>query len=282
MPGMANYHATYDHLFLAASVALALVGSFAALVSAIRIPLAAGAARHGWTATAAVALGGGAIWSMHFLGMLAYHIDHGVTYNITDTATSLVIAIAASGLGLAVVAHDQNSSARLGIGGVIAGLGVAAMHYTGMAAMETGGPINYDVTMVTVSVVIAVVAALAALWIAFRVRSTAHVLIASAVMAVAVCGMHYTGMAATRVRVTANPVPSGGIDPTTIGMFVCMIAFIVLAVVIAAALGGVSNASSFELANGRRGTSPRTGRERRTPEPAGRARHTRARDGRPE
>ncbi|WP_239335788.1 MHYT domain-containing protein [Frankia sp. CiP3] len=245
-----RHAADYDLLFVGVSVALATVGSFAALVSALRIPLSGAATRLRWVLSAALSLGGGAIWAMHFMGMVAYHIDGmDITYDIGLTALSLVIAVAVSGIGLVVVGTNPRSVARLGAGGLIAGLGVAAMHYTGMAAMRTGGTVTYDTKLVAISVVIAVLAALAALWITFRVRSRSHVLVASLVMAAAVCGMHYTGMAATRVTgISGASEPSGGVDPITLSLVVCVLTFSILALVIFAALGGVSETDVFTRA----------------------------------
>ncbi len=246
----AHHTADYDLLFVCVSVGLALMGSFAALVSALRIPESGAAVRRRWVASAALSLGGGAIWAMHFMGMVAYHVEGmDITYDLGLTALSLVIAVAVSGIGLMVVATNPRSVARLGFGGLIAGLGVAAMHYTGMAAMQTGSTVTYDPTLVALSVVIAVVAALAALWIAFRVRSRNHVLAASVVMAAAVCGMHYTGMAATRVAVTSGVTQLGdGVDPITLSLAVCVLTFSILAIVIFSALGGVSETDVFTRA----------------------------------
>lgn len=261
-----HQHTSQDLVFVAVSVGLAVVGSFASLVSAIRIPLSRGAAKVRWTVAAAVSLGGGAIWSMHFIGMMGYHVDGvDLRYDLPRTGLSLLIAISVSALGLTLVARRPHSAFWLATSGVIAGLGVAAMHYTGMAAMQTGGTVTYRRDPVIISVVIAVIAALAALWIAFRVRTGWHVLVASVVMAVAVCGMHYTAMSATRVQAGPPGLTVPGTDPISLGLLVCVLAFSVLAVVIFTALGGVTDVGVFSLA--REGS-----RHRRLPgalEPAG-------------
>jgi NO-binding membrane sensor protein with MHYT domain len=242
-------HASYDTVFLVVSVMLSLAGAFAALVSAIRIPLSTGREKWLWTAVAALALGGGAIWSMHFIGMAAYHLGGmAIAYDVRLTVLSFVIAVVTSGLGLAIVGYQPDSAARLVVGGAIAGLGVAAMHYTGMAAMHTGSTVTYNTSRVAISIVIAVVAALAALFIAYRVRGKRHVAAASVVMAAAVCGMHYTGMSATRVAAGGDDRLVSGADPLTLSLIVCVIAFTVLATVIFAALGGMADAGAFQLA----------------------------------
>ncbi|WP_230203034.1 MHYT domain-containing protein [Parafrankia discariae] len=247
------------------SLLLAVIGSFAALVSAMRIPSAQGRARLRWTLLAAVSLGGGAMWSMHFIGMIGYQVDNrDVRYDLPLTGLSLLIAIAVSAVGLSLVARRPDSPLRLAAGGVVAGLGVAAMHYTGMAAMRVGSDISYRRGLVALSVGIAIAAALAALWITFRVTTGLHVALASLVMAVAVCGMHYTAMAATQVQTTAVVAPVTGADPITLAMLVCVIAFSVLAVVIFAALGGVTYSDPFSSAQerSRRRGGPRPASER--------------------
>ncbi|MBL7501765.1 histidine kinase [Frankia sp. CNm7] len=239
---VAHEHVSHDPVFVAASIGFALVGSFAALVSSIRIPNARGAGRLRWIAASAIALGGGAIWCMHFMGMLGYHVaSRQIEYDIPLTALSLVLAIGVSALGLAIVGKNPGSPARLLFSGVLAGAGVAAMHYTGMAAMRVGSSVHYDPALVGASIAIAVVAATAALWIAFRVRTTAQIAGASVIMAVAVCGMHYTGMAATQVSLTERLLPVNGADPITLTFGVCLIAFTVLALIIFAAFGGLSD-----------------------------------------
>ena len=255
-------HASQDLLFVVVSVGLALVGSFAALVSAIRIPLSAGRARARWTLAAAVSLGGGAIWSMHFIGMIGYRVDGlDLRYDLPMTGLSLVIAIAASALGLSLVARRPRSIGWLAVSGVVAGLGIAAMHYTGMAAMHVGGTVTYRSSIVVLSIVIAVAAALAALWIAFRVRTSRHVVLASLVMAAAVCGMHYTAMTATQVQAGPGDQQPPGTDPISLAPIVCVIAFTLLALVIFSALGGVAEVGALTLAYDARSRHRRVGPE---------------------
>ncbi|MBL7491828.1 histidine kinase [Frankia sp. AgB1.9] len=259
---LAHEHGSDDIVFVITSVIFALVGSFAALVSAVRIPSAHGAARFRWIAASAISLGGGAIWSMHFIGMLGYHVDNReIVYNLPLTALSLLIAVGVSAIGLAIVGANPRNKARLLFAGILTGAGVGAMHYTGMAAMRVGSSIKYDPKLVAASLAIAVVAALAALWIAFRVRTIQHIIAASAVMAAAVCGMHYTGMAATTVAVTKTPRQDPGTDPISLTFLVCVIAFTVLILVIFAAFNTI-NENHADLAPGRA-----TGRHSTAPVP---------------
>ncbi|WP_007509631.1 MULTISPECIES: MHYT domain-containing protein [Pseudofrankia] len=245
---MTYQHASFDTLSVAISVALSFLGCFAALVSAIRIPLNSGRRRLRWIMAASVSLGGGAIWSMHFIGMAAYHLGTmGIVYNVPLTALSLVIAVAASALGIGIVGTNPRSLGRVLGGGVTAGLGIAAMHYTGMAAMQTGSRITYDPTRVVLSIGIAIGAALAALVIAFRVRSRTHVVLASVIMTAAVCGMHYTAMTAVRVEHMDGSAPMTGADPIAMSLAVCVVTFTVLSTVIIMALGVLSDEGNFSL-----------------------------------
>src|SRR3954464_883218 len=126
----------YEPLLVALSYVISVLGSYTALRLAIAIPQAPDrASALGWTLGAAVALGGGAIWSMHFIAMNAADMGMPVSYDADLTLASLVMAILASGVGLYIVGRGAGSTAKLLVAGVLTGLGVALMHYTGMAAM---------------------------------------------------------------------------------------------------------------------------------------------------
>lgn len=149
-----------------------------------------------------LALGGVGIWSMHFLGMLAYEVPLAVGYRMAELVISLVAAVVVSALAIGYMAAQAFTWRRLLVAGPLAGLGVAVMHYLGMHGMRFGGYFDWDWGIVGLSIAIAVVAASAALWLAFHVRRRAHRAAAALVMGVAVCTMHYTGMAAASVVCT--------------------------------------------------------------------------------
>jgi NO-binding membrane sensor protein with MHYT domain len=163
-----------------------------------------------WLAMAAIAIGGVGIWLMHFIAMLGFAIPSGVVrYHLGWTVASAALAIVAVFIGLLTIGRSVNIL-RLVAGGVITGLAVALMHYTGMWAMQIQGSISYDRNLVILSVVIAVVAATAALLFTLVLTSPALRFVAGLVMGLAVTGMHYTGMAAVRVSVDKTlPVPQG-------------------------------------------------------------------------
>jgi NO-binding membrane sensor protein with MHYT domain len=156
-------------------------------------------------------VGGGAIWSMHFIGMNAADLGMPVAYDPVLTIASLVVAILAPAIGLFIVGRSDGGLLNLPLGGVLTGLGVTLMHYTGMAAMILPARISYDPTLFIASIVIAIVAATVALWLAFNLRGNLQRFGSAFVMGIAVCGMHYTGMYALKLEPTKEAVAAGGI-----------------------------------------------------------------------
>ncbi|MGH3211998.1 MAG: MHYT domain-containing protein [Trebonia sp.] len=142
--------------------------------------------------------------------MLGYSIPgQQILYNVPLTILSMLIAIAVVGVGLFIVGFGNGGLRPLITGGVIVGIGVAAMHYMGMSAMIMPDSVHYNLPLFIMSVVIAIVAGTAALWAGTRVRSTRATIAASLIMGVAVSGMHYTGMAAMRVSMGSMSAMSG-------------------------------------------------------------------------
>lgn len=187
---------SYDDTYVVLSFVLAFIGSFVALSAARRIIGPGGRINRFDLLAATLALGGIGVWTMHFVGMAALKMDLRVGYSMTETIISLLVVSFATGFGLTYVARDPSNKTRLLTAGVTLGVGVGVMHYLGMYGMRFGGYINWSFLLVLVSIVIAVVAATAALWLAFNTKPIALRLLAAVVMAVAVCAMHYTGMAA--------------------------------------------------------------------------------------
>jgi NO-binding membrane sensor protein with MHYT domain len=185
---------------------MASVGAALGLRCTVRALAATGRAQRNWLLTAAVAIGSG-IWTMHFIAMLGFTVTgSAIRYDIPLTVLSLLVAVVVVGCGIFTVGYGRSTNRSLLFGGLGTGLGVAAMHYLGMAALHLHGHVGYDPVLVAVSVVIAFVAATAGLWAALNVTATAGVWIASLVMGFAVSSMHYTGMAAVRIHL----VPSRG------------------------------------------------------------------------
>jgi NO-binding membrane sensor protein with MHYT domain len=180
--------------------AMSCLGAFLGLRCITRARAYDGQAKARWLLLAAVAVGATGIWTMHFIAMLGFTIPgQQIDYNVPVTMASMVIAIAVVGVGLFIVGYGDGSWPRLLAAGAIVGIGVAVMHYLGMAAMVMQDSMSYDPLLFAASVLIAVVAGTAALWAGTRVQSVRATVGASLIMGVAVSGMHYTGMAAMRV-----------------------------------------------------------------------------------
>lgn len=194
---------TYDRLLVLLSVLIATFASFTALSLAGRVRVSGGWMRRTWITAAAIALGGG-IWSMHFVAMLAFTVPGmAMSYDTKFTALSLALALGFTGIGFAVMDWHRASWSRLGAAGLLLGAGVVAMHYVGMAAMRMPALLSYDRTWVIVSIVIAIGAAGAALWLAARDQKPIDRGVAAGVMGCAIAGMHFAGMRAAVF--TANP-----------------------------------------------------------------------------
>ena len=194
---------SYDTFLVVLSVVVAMLASFAALDLAGRVRSESGVTRLGWLAGGGTVMGLG-IWSMHFVGMLAFHLPVTIGYDVPLMLLSMLVAIAASLLALVVVNRPEIGVGSFVPGGILMGGAIAGMHYIGMASMRVEASRSYSASIVAVSVLIAIVASLVALWLAFRFRSdvttTGRLLkvVSAIVMGVAISGMHYTAMAAAR------------------------------------------------------------------------------------
>ncbi len=234
---------SYDMDLVVMSVIVAMMASYVALNLVGRVTSAEGRAAHYWLAGGAVALGAG-IWSMHFIGMLSVRMPIQLGYDPFLTATSLLIAVVTSGFALAVVSRKTLSRATLAVGSAFIGAGICGMHYSGMAAMQVTPPIHYDPLLFIASVLIAVAASLAALWLAFTLRSAVtprlmlYRVLAAALMGMAISGMHYTGMAAARFA--PNSVCTAAIrlaaDSAYFGHGIGIIALVILSLTVLASL----------------------------------------------
>ncbi|HEY9010140.1 MAG TPA: MHYT domain-containing protein [Devosia sp.] len=190
----------YEAPLVMLSVLVAIFASYTALMLAERVRGSRGMVLP-WIAGGAFAMGTG-IWGMHFIGMLAFRLPIALGYDLGITLASWLLPIAVSAVALRQLGRERLSPSQLARSGALLGIGINAMHYVGMAAMRMNPPIAYDPALVAASVVIAVAAATAALWIVFRLRVSAsprvHLYRAAAavVMGFAIVGMHYTGMTA--------------------------------------------------------------------------------------
>jgi NO-binding membrane sensor protein with MHYT domain len=189
----------------ALAYAVSCLGAFLGLRCITRARAHDGRHRASWLALATVSIGATGIWAMHFIAMLGFTIPgQTILYNVPLTIASMLLAIVVVGVGLFIVGYGNGDRRRLLIGGVIIGIGVAGMHYLGMAAMSMPDTMHYNLVLLVASVVIAIVAGTVALWIGTWVSSWTHTLGAALIMGVAVTGMHYTGVAALHVSASGD------------------------------------------------------------------------------
>ncbi|AZY49818.1 hypothetical protein C0J09_12205 [Bordetella avium] len=192
----------YDPSLVLVSLGVAILASYTALGMASRVSSAQGTAARFWLFGGACAMGLG-IWSMHFVGMLAFSLPIPLGYNLPLTVLSLLIAIICSAFALWVVTRRTFPISRLVGAALLMGCGIAAMHYVGMEAMNMYPAIEYSPWLFALSVLVAILASGAALWITHHLRyhrpgAPAYRICAAIVMGLAIVGMHYTGMAAAR------------------------------------------------------------------------------------
>jgi diguanylate cyclase len=229
-------NSTYDLWLVALSLAVAALASYTVLDISARISLLGiTRLRRVWLAGGAVAMGLG-IWSMHFVGMIAFSLPIALGYDAVITGASLVIAIGVSYFALRIIAGRSMSTRRLVVGGTLMGLGIASMHYAGMAAMRMQPGIEYDPVVFAASIAIAIGASIAALWIArnlSQVDQTKLVqkrIAAALVMALAITGMHYTGMAAAHFPLGTICGAAKGVNSQWLATTVTLFTFAILIV----------------------------------------------------
>jgi len=205
-----NLIGSYNYALVALSVLIAMFASYAALDLAGRVTAASGWTRAIWLLGGAGASGTG-IWSMHYIGMLAFILPIPVAYHWPTVLLSLFAAILASVVGLGVVSRQKMGWFRALAGSVVMGAGIASMHYIGMAAMRLPAVCHFSSFLVVLSVVFAVLISLAALWITFHFRDEKtgigwEKLAGASVMGAAIPVMHYTSMAAASFTPSGMPV----------------------------------------------------------------------------
>jgi NO-binding membrane sensor protein with MHYT domain len=237
IPATAVY-GTYDWPLVLLSYLVAIFASYIALDMAGRLQDANNTRRANlcWLFGGAFAMGAG-IWSMHFIGMLAFHMAMPMSFNPFWTAVSLGVAILASFIALRLLMHKAIGWSHLMIGGLFLGIAISAMHYIGMYAMTDTMIIRYVPSLFFLSVLIALIAAEAALWLAVKSnQGTLRVkirlkIISALIMGAAICGMHYTGMAAAIFfpKSCAAPIVNS-LNPNMLSISIAGVTFIILGV----------------------------------------------------
>src|SRR5688572_8848523 len=234
--------AQYDLGLVAVSIVIAIMASYVALDLAERLRSGRSRARAAWWIGGSVAMGVG-IWSMHFVGMLAFHLQMSIEYDVPLVLLSLAVAIAASAFALSVASRPVLPFSVLAVASLLMGSAISGMHYIGMAAMRLPAVLTWRPMLVIASIAIAITASFAALLLAFRLRGSGGGLFrwartwAAMLMGVAIAGMHYTAMAAAQFTASATDLHVSHLSLHTGGMAVAVTigTFVILSVALAGA-----------------------------------------------
>jgi diguanylate cyclase (GGDEF)-like protein len=226
---------TYNPWLVCLSIAVSILVSFTSLRLAARVAESKRSAGRAWLMLGAISMGVG-IWSMHFIGMLAFSLPITLRYDIGPTLASLVIAILTSGFAIKIASSSKLELIRHVLCSLAMGCGIVTMHYTGMSAIPVVPAISYDPALVAASVAIAVTASFAALWLTFNMRretgryTIAARLSAAVIMGLAIAGMHYTAMAASRFQLGSFCRGSVALDNRWLAILVAMATFALLTI----------------------------------------------------
>ena len=226
---------SYNPWLVTLSIVMAVLVSYTALSLASKVATVTSRSRLRWLALGAFVMGSG-IWSTHFLGMLAFSLPILLSYDVFQTLISLVIAIIASGFALHIASAPKVSATQLTWSAVAIGLGISAMHYSGMNAIQITPMITYQPGLMVGSVVMAIVASFIALklFLGLRRADSLRTRLTRAggavVMGLAITGMHYTGMHASVFDASSYCFGEGGKDNGWLAFTVAMLAFALLSI----------------------------------------------------
>jgi NO-binding membrane sensor protein with MHYT domain/signal transduction histidine kinase len=247
------YPGTYNLGLVATSVAIAILAAFVALsISGRMVAATTPRGRYAWASAGAISMGGG-IWSMHFVGMLAFSLPCGVSYDPLGTVLSMIPGMLASGIALGAISKPEPGLSRLSVSAVLMGAGIAAMHYSGMAAMRPDALLRYNPGLVAISIIVAVVLAFVSLSILFpfhRPQSSrlAAIIIAASVMGCAVAGMHYTAMEASIFfPLPGAPTNSMALSPTLLAVLITIFAVLIAVTTLVATFAGRQSELALSL-----------------------------------
>lgn len=220
-------HVTWNYSLVFLSILVAMIGSFTALTHAQRMRLSSGRAATLWMIAGSITLGM-AVWSMHFIGMLAFHLPIPIAYDLPLTFLSVLPVILATLLGFRVLRETRISSRRIFISGLLMGAGISAMHYTGMAALKMSPDISYNPLAFTLSLVIAAIASWGALLMMYQgervqLPTLLRFVLGAVIMGTAISGMHYTSLLGITIQPGSMCRASDlRIEPNLLAMLVSM------------------------------------------------------------
>jgi len=215
------------------SIGIAIVASYTALDLVAQVKTTSGWRIALWLIGGSLAMGIG-IWSMHFIGILAYRLPVPVSYNFPIVGVSMLLAVFASAGALFLVIQEL-SWLKLATGSIFMGLGIVAMHYTGMQAMRLAATPLYSLKNVTFSIAVAIGVSFTALWLAYHqtktiAQGTIRKLASAVVMGIAIAGMHYTAMASVKFELDKSTFLSAAQpDNSTLAVSIGVATLILLA-----------------------------------------------------
>jgi NO-binding membrane sensor protein with MHYT domain len=240
------HHFTYGWFTPAAAFLLAFVGALLGLTGTARARETRTRGRSTrWLVLGSVSLGGAGIWLTHFVAMLGFDVpDSPVRYDPLATFVSLGLAIIVVYTGLSVAARRKPSAPRLLAAGLVTGFSIAALHYADLGALRVAGKVRFDPGLAGASAVIAIAATTVALWLAIRHDGWRPRLLGTTILALGLCGTHYTAMAALWIQLYETPSPVTGIGPA---LLIVPITALTAVTVIAMVLGGLQAMAQAEF-----------------------------------
>lgn len=248
------YPGTYDPRLVGTSVAIAILAAFVALsISGRMVAAKTPRARYAWASAGAISMGGG-IWSMHFVGMLAFSLPCGIAYEPVGTVLSMIPGMLASGAALGAISKPEEPGlSRRFVSAILMGGGIGAMHYSGMAAMQPEALLRYEPGLVALSIIVAVVFAFVSLSIRFQFHRpqssrTVVTVIAASVMGCAVAGMHYIAMQASIFFPLPDaPTHSMALSPTLLALLITIFTVLIAVSTLVATFAGRQNQLALSL-----------------------------------
>lgn len=227
---------TYNPILVFVSATIAILSAYITLEVSNKLSASSGTNHTFWLVSGAITLGSG-IWAMHFVAMLAFAIPVSITYNFLIVLFSLLVPILVSFLALSIISRPEPKLSAILIGSLIIGIGIAVMHYAGMAAMQMPASLSYNPVLLALSIAIAIVVSFVALVLSllFCKRKGQKLLkvFSAVVMGVAVMSMHYTGMAAAMFEPAPDKIiPPSGLDNVSLAMLVCFYSLFVMGLVL--------------------------------------------------
>ena len=220
----------HDLRLVGLAALVCVLASFAAINLLRHARKSSGQMRNVWLAVSAISTGFG-IWATHFVAMLAFTPGIPSGYNIILTIMSLIAAISLTTVGLGV---SLTPGWRHGpwIGGAIVAGGIAAMHYTGMAAFEIAGTILWDPVLVIASIVLGAGIGAVALPVGLHGKEQKWKIGGALLLTLAICSHHFTAMGAVSIipdptiEVSQSALPAGWL---AVGVAIASFAIIFLA-----------------------------------------------------